>query len=239
MISFPKANKVVITHSGGLDSSTALILAVEYYGSDNVISVGYDYGQKQKVELQKAQELCNILKVQRYVLDLSILGDIVKKVSANISDSPISMPTIKDILADPQPSTYIPNRNMILLSITAAFAEANNCDYIFTGIQSTDQYAYWDTTPRFAEAMNNVLNQNRHKPIQIVAPFAHLSKKQEIEMLIERNKINLLQYTLTCYNPDDIGASCGNCPSCSERIKAFMDLGIKDPIDYQINIKWK
>jgi 7-cyano-7-deazaguanine synthase len=236
----PDTNKkVVITHSGGLDSSTALILAVEKYGADNVISIGYNYGQKQSVELQRAAELCGVLGVKRNLIDLSILGDIVRSVSANIAGTEVAMPTIKDILGNPQPPTYVPFRNMVLFSLTASFAEANAASHIICGLQVHDEYSYWDTTQRFVDGINNIYSQNRSWPITLVAPFSDLSKTEELELLQELGKLDLLVHSLTCYNPNELGESCGKCPSCAERIKAFMDIGVKDPIPYSVDIPWR
>jgi 7-cyano-7-deazaguanine synthase len=231
--------KVIITHSGGLDSSTAVILAVKKYGASNVISVGYDYGQKQVVELQRASELCSVLGVHREVLDLRILGNIVRGVSANITGTDIAMPTIKDVLGDPQPPSYIPHRNMILFSITAAFAEANNAQYVICGIQATDAYGYWDTTPTFASKMNEVFSLNRSNPITLIAPFNDLTKTQELQLLKESGDLNLLTHTLSCYNPNENGESCGRCPTCAERIKSWMDIGERDPVSYSVEIPWR
>lgn len=231
--------KVVITHSGGLDSSTAVILAVEKYGAENVISVGFNYGQKQSVELERATDLCNTLGVQRDVLDLSILGDVVRNVSANIAGTDVEMPTIKDILGNPQPPTYVPYRNMVIFSLTAAYAEANAASHIICGLQVHDEYSYWDTTQRFVDGINEIYGQNRSWPLELVAPFSDLSKTQELTLLEEIGKINLLSSSLTCYDPDEQGRSCGKCPSCAERVQAFMNMGIPDPIEYQIEIPWK
>lgn len=236
----PDTNKkVVITHSGGLDSSTAVILAAEKYGAENVISVGFNYGQKQSVELEKATELCNVIGVQRNVLDLGILGDVVRSVSANISGTDVEMPTIKDVLGNPQPPTYVPYRNMVIFSLTAAFAEANGADKIICGLQVHDEYSYWDTTQRFVDSVNDIYSQNRSWPIELVAPFSDLSKTQELELLEEIGKTDLLIHSLTCYDPDDQGRSCAKCPSCAERIQAFMNIGKPDPIAYQMEIPWK
>lgn len=231
--------KVVITHSGGLDSSTAVIVAVEKYGAGNVISVGYNYGQKQSVELERATTLCTHLGVERHVLDLSILGDTVRSVSANIAGTDVEMPTIKDILGNPQPPTYVPFRNMVIFSITAAFAEAKAASHIICGLQVHDEYSYWDTTQKFVDGINNVYAQNRSWPLQLVAPFSLLSKTDELNILKEMGKLELLKHSLTCYNPDHDGRSCGRCPSCAERVNAFMNIGQPDFIDYQIDIPWK
>ena len=86
----PKTDrKVIVTHSGGMDSATAVILSAMHYGPDNVISLGYNYGQKQAVELKYAKRLCDKLGVKRQTLDLNILGDIVRSVSANIGGTNI------------------------------------------------------------------------------------------------------------------------------------------------------
>ena len=231
--------KVVITHSGGLDSSTAVILAVEKYGSENVVSIGYNYGQKQSIELEKASELCEILGVAREVIDLGILGNIVRNVSANIAGTDVEMPTIKDILGNPQPPTYVPYRNTIMFSLTAAFAEANQASHIICGLQVHDEYSYWDTTQRFVDGINSIFEMNRSWPLELVAPFSDLSKTQELKLLDEMGKISLLSHSLTCYNPDSNGSSCGRCPSCAERIKSFMDMRMVDPIPYQMEIPWK
>jgi len=231
--------KVVVTHSGGMDSSTALILAVQKYGADRVISVGYDYGQKQVIELQKAQELCNVLNVRRELINLKVLGDIVRGVSANIAGTSVVMPTIKDILGNPQPTTYVPWRNGVLFMLTASFAEANGASHIICGLQVHDEYSYFDTTQRFVDGINYLYNQNRNWPLVLVAPFSDLSKSQELKLLQECNSLELLTNTLTCYNPDSEGSSCGRCPSCAERIKAFMDINVADPIPYSIEIPWR
>jgi 7-cyano-7-deazaguanine synthase len=243
--------KVIVTHSGGMDSSTAIILAVEKYGKENVISLGFDYGQKQKIELEYASRLCNEIGVTRHILDLSILGEIVKNVSANIGGTDIEMPTIKDVLGNPQPPTYVPYRNLIMFSLTAAFAEANAASQIICGLQIHDEYSYWDTTQKFVDSFNDVTAQNRSWPVTLIAPFSDLSKTDEVKLLIALDKDQLLKYSLTCYNPKEslkhyavnrynIGISCGNCPSCAERIAAFVNLGIPDPIEggYQIEVPW-
>jgi 7-cyano-7-deazaguanine synthase len=71
-----------------------------------------------------------------------------------------------------------------------------------------------------------------------MAPFSHLSKQQEIEICKEIGKEDLLIHTLTCYDPDEEGRSCGKCPSCAERIMNFAKAGMVDPIPYQKEIPW-
>ena len=231
--------KVLAVMSGGLDSGIMTMLLVEKYGADRVVALSYDYGQKQKAELGKAAELCSALGVAHKILDLSILGKIAEPISANISGSSVAMPTIKDVLGDPQPKTYVPFRNMILLSLTLAQAEASDASHVFTGLQVHDEYGYWDTTQKFVDSINTVASQNRTHKVVVLAPFSLLSKAQEIDICKEMGKTNLLTHTLTCYDPDVDGRSCGKCPSCSERIANFAKVGMVDPIPYQITIPWE
>lgn len=237
--SLPDSNKnVVAVLSGGLDSTVMTHLLTVKYGADRVFALSYDYGQKQKVELTHAQASCAKLGVKHTILDLSILGDIVRNVSANIGGTDVAMPTIRDVLGDPQPKTYVPFRNMILNSLAFSFAEANDASHVFTGLQVHDEYGYWDTTQKFVDTMNAVADQNRTHKVRLEAPFSLLSKYHEIEIMKELGRVDDLASTLTCYNPNEEGESCGECPSCSERIMNFAKANVVDPVKYSKNIPW-
>ena len=231
-------DKVLVVLSGGLDSSVATMMCVDKYGKDNVQTVTFDYNQKQKLEIEKASDLCKELEVKHTILDLSVLGTIAQPMSANISGTEVEMPNIKEVLGDPQPVTYVPFRNMILLSIAMSHAEVQGCNKVITGLQVHDEYGYWDTTQKFVDTMNVVASQNRTHSVEIEAPFSQMSKAEEIEVAIELGQFDLLRHTLTCYNPQGV-LSCGKCPSCAERIMNFMKVGRKDPIPYDIEIDWR
>lgn len=236
----PQTDKnVLAVLSGGLDSSVMTMLLVKKYGADRVSAVSYDYGQKQKIELEKAAKLCSMLGVKHKVIDLSILGEIAKPMCANIGGTDVKMPDIQDVLGDPQPPTYVPFRNMILLSLTMSTAEVEKASHVFTGLQVHDEYGYWDTSQKFVDSINAVAAQNRTHKVQVIAPFSHLSKESEINICKEMGMVDYLASTLTCYNPNEKGESCGKCPSCAERVMNFMKAGIKDPIPYSIEIPWK
>jgi 7-cyano-7-deazaguanine synthase len=244
LTNLPETDKgVVIVLSGGMDSTIAMRLCVEKYGAEKVSAISFDYGQRQRVELIKAAESTKLLGVNHQVVDLSLLNKIAMGFSANV-DTSIKMPTIKEVLGQPQPKTYVPNRNMIMMSIVAAYAETQGAEYIVTGLQVHDEYGYWDTTQRFVDAMNAVLAQNRITQIKIIAPFVDMSKTEELELLrgLDGN-LNFLRYTMTCYNPisyiESEPTACGRCPSCAERIQSFLNIGEKDPIEYDRNdIPW-
>lgn len=240
LASLPDTDKnVLAVLSGGLDSSVMTMLLVKKYGRQKVSAVSYDYGQKQRVELERAFALCNKLGIYHKILNLDILGDIARPMSANIGGTSVEMPTIKDVLGDPQPPTYVPFRNLILLSLTMAQAESQKASHVFTGLQVHDEYGYWDTSQKFVDSVNEVAAQNRTCKVSIVAPFSHLSKKAEILLAEEMGSFDLLSNTISCYNPTYNNLSCGECPTCAERIMNFMKAGLVDPIDYAIDIDWK
>ncbi len=232
MIELPDTKGVVVILSGGMDSTIAMRLAVEKYGAENVKALTFDYGQKQAWEVICAIKSTTYLGVEHEVIDAAFLGAISQGFSANV-DKNIEMPTIEDVIGDPRPKTYVPNRNMILLSIAAAYAETKKIDTIICGLQVHDEYNYHDTTQRFVDKLNDVLSENRIIKIKIISPFSKLSKTDEIKILLDLdNSIELLKFTLTCYNPTFGGVSCGKCPSCSERLRAFKNLQLEDPIKY-------
>ena len=231
-------HNVVSVLSGGLDSTIMTYILAKKYGANKVFALSYNYGQKQKLELDMAAKTCEYLGVAHKVLDLGILGDIVKEVSANIGGTNVAMPTIQQVLGDPQPKTYVPFRNMILNALAFSFAESNKASHVFTGLQVHDEYGYWDTTQRFVDAMNAVADQNRTHKVKLEAPFSLLSKYDEIMIAEELGGVKF-EYTLTCYNPDEDGRSCGVCPSCSERIANFIKAGKRDPIPYKMAPDWE
>lgn len=224
----PDSQRALIVLSGGLDSTTAMRLAVERYGATNVSALTFFYGQRQQAEIQCAMDSTLKLGVKHRILNIDFLAMIGKGFSANL-DTEVAMPTIKEVLGVPQPITYVPNRNMILMSIAAAVAEVEKTEVVITGFESNDEYGYHDTTPQFVAAINSALIQNRTIGIQIISPFNNLSKREEILAVEEMDgNLDLLHYTLTCYNPQ-FGKPCKQCPSCAERKKAFMDAGKEDP----------
>lgn len=233
---FPDVKKVAVSLSGGLDSTTLVCMLTKHYGAENVFAISYYYKQKQSIELELAKATCLKLGINHSVHDISFLGDIAGKVSANIQGSEIAMPTIQDILGVPQPVTYVPFRNLIFSSILLGFAEANDCGAVALGIQSQDLYSYWDCSQAFTALLQDICNQNRLHQIQIFTPFVSLGKSDEIAIGTEIGVDYAL--TLTCYNPDDNGVSDGTCPSCAERIMAFAENKIVDPIKYSIDIDW-
>jgi 7-cyano-7-deazaguanine synthase len=217
----------VIIVSGGMDSVTLLHYLIKYKRKTPAI-ITFLYKQKHFKEVQYAKENAEILKCKDHlILDISILKTLFE--SSALVSSRIDIPSMKDVIGDPQPSTYVPNRNMIFLSLAVAYAEKLQVSDIYYGAQKHDEYGYWDTTPQFLDQLNNVYRLNRKTPIQIKAPFVNYSKtdilKHGISLEVDYAK------TWSCYKGETF--ACGSCPTCIERLKAFSDLNLQDPLSYK------
>jgi 7-cyano-7-deazaguanine synthase len=224
-----KTDNAVVSLSGGLDSTILTYLLVEALGKENVACISFDYNQRHDIELRKAKTTTKHLGVKHKIIDIGFLGDVVKDVSAMVKGD-VATPNVEDILGDPQPVTYVPNRNMILSSITASYCEAVGFNTVAMGIQAIDSYSYWDTTPDFANAINDIFALNRKSNMQIITPFVNMTKVDEINLGLEMGVI--FEDTHTCYNPDG-ELSCGVCPSCAERLASFEAVGLTDPLNYK------
>ena len=246
------AKKIVVSLSGGLDSTTLVYLMVNLLGKDNVYCLSMNYSQRHSVELECAKRTCAKLGVAHKIIDIGFLGDIVSGVSAMVVGD-VKTPTIDDVNAAKEVKTYVPFRNAILSSITFAFAESVGADAIALGVQfgdyaNNEAYYYWDCSKKFTETMQQLADLNDKHKISYVAPFVELTKADEIKLGLKLG----VDYgnSWTCYLGKSDGEKteywtepaggrnlitrkhfqpCGVCPSCVGRAEAFKSLGIEDP----------
>ena len=236
MIELPNTNrKVVSILSGGLDSTILTYMLVTKYGRDNVLALSFNYGQRHSRELDKAKVTCQKIRIKQKIINISFLNEIIKGVCSISWGTTIKLPKIEDVLGDPQSSTYVPFRNLIFSSLALSFAESNDADLVFLGIQSNDCYGYWDCTQEFTNTLNSLTKLNRKTNIQIITPFVNFDKKDEI--LIGKELNVPFGDTWTCYKGG--AKACGKCSSCSERIANFARAGIVDSTEYEIELDWK
>lgn len=216
--------------SGGLDSVTLLHYLVKEKGSRPAV-ITFLYGQKHDREVACAKMQVDLLGLENHlVLDLNLLRPLFGSSALVAGD--IGIPSVEEVMGNPQPLTYVPNRNMIFLALAAAYAETYEAEVVYYGAQRHDMYGYWDTTPKFLEQLNLVYQLNRNKPIKIEAPFIEKSKTDLLSLGLNL-EVDYNQ-TWSCY--EGAYEACGRCPTCAERLKAFADLGLQDPLPYQKRI---
>lgn len=212
--------------SGGMDSVTLLHHLVKIEQREPAV-ITFIYGQKHSKEITFAQTQAQLLGCdQHLVLDLAMMQPLFA--SSALVNGGGAIPDVLDVLGDPQPVTYVPNRNMIFLALAAAYAETNGVGEVFYGAQRHDIYGYWDTTAQFLERLNAVYQLNRKTPLIIEAPFVTYSKTDILRHGLELG-VDYGQ-TWSCYEGQDL--ACGRCPTCAERLKAFEEVGMADPLPY-------
>ncbi len=214
--------------SGGIDSTVLLHYVAKRLGHTPIHALSFQYGQKHSRELAMARWQAGQLEqvASHDVIDLSVFQRIAGNATALVQGGP-DVPALSS-LTDAQleqPPTYVPNRNMILLALAAAFAEARSCRHVFYGAQAQDRYGYWDCTAEFVEQVNAVLALNRRNAVQILAPFAAKRKSEEVRLGLALGVD--FSHTWSCYRGG--AAPCRTCPTCVERERAFAEADIPDP----------
>jgi 7-cyano-7-deazaguanine synthase len=221
-------NGAIVLLSGGMDSATLLHHVVREHPGIPVHALSFLYGQKHARELEMASWQADAVGVAEHrSVDIAFFGALTAGASA-LTDGAVPMPVLEDLDegARRQPPTYVPNRNMVLLALAAAYAEARGLQDVFYGAQAQDEYGYWDCTVDFVGRMNDLLRLNRGKAVRIHAPFAGMSKAQVVRIGC-RLGVDYA-HTWTCYSGGP--SPCGTCPSCREREQAFRKAGIGDPL---------
>jgi len=220
----------VVLVSGGADSTVLLHHVIKTLECSPVHAISFHYGQRHAKELDCARRQAALAGAACHQLvDVSFIGPLLRQGSVLVAGGP-PVPDLTDLderqLA--QPPTYVPNRNMMLLSMAAAYAEANDIFDVFYGAQLQDEYGYWDCTEGFVERVNHVLQLNRERPVTVRAPFVAM-KKTDLIRLGAGLGVDFSQ-TWSCYRGED--TACGTCPTCIERLNAFAAAGLEDPLPY-------
>ncbi|WP_202078359.1 7-cyano-7-deazaguanine synthase QueC [Caldalkalibacillus salinus] len=219
--------KAVVVLSGGLDSTTCMGIAHEQ-GYD-LYPITFHYGQRHEREVQQAEQVASYYEVNDHrIVDVRFLNDIG---GSALTDESIEVPAQGgdgDI-----PTTYVPARNLIFLSLATAYAEVIGAEKIYIGVSAVDYSGYPDCRPEFINSMSNTIRlatkagaTGQH--LSIETPLIHMTKAETVETGIRLN----VPYHLTtsCYKGEEI--ACGECDSCRLRLKGFEEAGFTDPIAY-------
>lgn len=248
MVEKTSVKKAVISLSGGLDS-TCLLMKLLSDGYE-VKSYSFKYGQKHSIELEKVRKNIKFLQSKNYpvhhqIIDLTdCFSDSNSSLHMGGENIPVGAYNSEDMK-----STVVENRNVIFSSIIygKALSWANKTldNVVITlGIHSGDHPVYKDTTQESQEAAQHLFKISNwgSERVDYIAPFVNIDKSQVLKSGVDAMRDlgftiedidYILKNTHTCYNPDSTGRSCGKCGSCDERLWAFKENNMIDPIEYQ------
>lgn len=219
--------KAVVILSGGLDSTTCMGIArKEGY---ELYPLTYDYGQIHNQEVEQAKLVAEFYGVRAHKI---VKLDFLKGIGgSSLTDASMGIPDYSE--TEEIPSTYVPARNLIFLSLATAYAEVVGAERIYIGVSAVDYSGYPDCRPEFIKSMTRTIQLatkvgKEEGNLQIVAPLSHLSKAETITLGVKLS----VPYHLTtsCYRGGE--RACGTCDSCHLRLKGFSEAGLQDPIRY-------
>lgn len=218
----------VVLLSGGLDSATALAIAVA--GGDACYTLAFDYGQRHRAELAAARRVSaaqGAVRHEELALPIGRLG------GSALTDVRIAVPARG---GDGIPVTYVPARNTVFLAIALAWAEVLDARKIVIGVNAVDYSGYPDCRPEFIAAFQRLAAVATKQGVEghgvaIEAPLISLSKAEIVRRGVELG----VDYSLTvsCYQADEAGRACGRCDACRFRRQGFVEAGVADPTPYR------
>lgn len=228
--------RAVVLLSGGLDSSVAAAKAVS--DGYRIYAMTFLYGQSHSREVESARKVAEFLGAEEH--RMVELPSFLFSSSALLGGE--ELPTGRDADEIPRggiPSTYVPARNIIFLSMASAWAENLQAEAVYIGVNALDYSGYPDCRPEFVEAFQEVLRRGTRagvegRPVKIVAPLI-VMRKAEIVRLGHSLGLDF-SLTWSCYRGGE--RACGVCDSCRLRIKGFKEAGMKDPLPYEVEVDW-
>lgn len=230
----PNNERVVVLFSGGLDSTVCLGLACQAYRPSNVYPLLFDYGQRHRIELDQAKRIAAMLRTARAmtlpvdalrVLGGSALTDGDVPVEASATRAGGNAYAAQRGL----PSTFVPGRNLVFLSLAAAYAATLGANTIMTGVCEADAAGYPDCRRSFVEAANKAVSQALGEALVVDAPLLHMNKASTFALAESLGILDLVvEETQTCYRGErggehkhDWGHGCARCPACLERERGW------------------
>lgn len=235
----------VLSFSGGMDSSS-LLFQILTEGYTKVYCYSFDYGQRHSIEIEKSQELVKALNDQGFDVNYQLINvrDVFSDSQSAIGANKAEEVPENEYNTENLKVTVVENRNVIFSAIiygkALALSKKYNADVdILMGVHNSDEAVYPDCRPasvNMAKELYRISNYGSER-IDYRAPFVDVTKSQVLKAGLEAlAKLGLssdmYSHTSSCYNPHE-GKACGKCATCLDRLKAFKEAGIEDPIPYQ------
>ncbi len=207
--------KALVIFSGGQDSTTCLIQAIQQYGRENVAAITFQYGQRHAIELERARQIAQDFNIPQTVLDLSLMQQITHNA---LMDGQAAIESSENGV----PNTFVDGRNALFLLYAAIYAKSQNIRHIIVGVCETDFSGYPDCRDVFVKSMNVTLNLAMDYAFQIHTPLMYLTKAQTWALADQLGYLDYIrEHTHTCYL--GIAGGCGECPSCVLRERGLAE----------------
>jgi len=223
------SRRAVVLLSGGLDSATTLALAVEQGFEAHALTV--HYGQRHAIEVERARRLAERLGAASWRVTTVDLGHLA---GSALTDPDTAVPKDRDPerIGEGIPSTYVPARNTLFLSLALGLAEVVGARDLFIGANAIDYSGYPDCRPEFLAAFERLADVATRAGVEGrgIRLHAPLLARTKAEIVLEAGRLGVdLGETLSCYDPGPRGEPCGRCDSCVLRAKGFREAGVDDP----------
>lgn len=199
--------KAVVVFSGGQDSTTCLLWALEEF--DEVETVTFLYGQRHELEVEYAKKIAQDLGVKQKIIQMDLLNQ--------LTENALTRQEIEIEEEGNLPSTFVEGRNHIFFSFAAIYAKTIGAKNIITGVSETESSGYPDCSNEFIQSLNKTLNLAMDYPFKLIAPLMWKDKAEVWEMADQMGRLDYIrENTLTCYQ-GVAGDGCGECPACELR----------------------
>lgn len=219
----------VVLLSGGLDSATTLAVALRRDPPAHALTVRY--GQRHDLEILRAAEMAAALGAASHRVVAIDSGFFL---GSALTDPSVAVPKGRslDAIGRGVPSTYVPARNTVLLSLALAWAESHGVDRVYLGVNALDYSGYPDCRPEFLSAFERLARLatragSEGRAIRVEAPLLEMGKGEIVRLAVELGVP--VGRTLSCYDPADGGRPCRGCDACVLRARGFAEAGIEDP----------
>jgi 7-cyano-7-deazaguanine synthase len=212
----------VVVLSGGQDSTTCLYWAMQHFGTANVRTISFDYGQRHRIELESASAVAALAGVPHTVLPIDTFAALGGN-ALTAGDIPVG-----DMPEEGLPNTFVPGRNLIFITFAAAYACRYDIDDIVTGVAQTDYSGYPDCREETLRALERAVSLGMEREFTVHTPLMFLSKRETVELAVRLGAMEAMALTHTCY--EGRRPPCGTCPACRLRAKGFAEAGVRDPL---------
>ena len=220
---------IVVSLSGGLDSTTCLAIAKELVEREGglVEAVSFNYGQRHSKELERAKLIAETMGIRWNILDMPH-----KHLKSALLDEQAVIPSVSYEEIEGMSPAYVPFRNGLMLALLAGYAASYGFDYIMAGphAEDADRWAYADCTLEFMGSFGAALYIGTYGKVRLLTPLLNMTKAEVVE---KGSSLGApLEHTWSCY----IGGEkhCGVCPTCRARKEAFAAADIVDPTAYEV-----